>query len=73
LHRPILGEEFVELVGDPWLLERVRFENHYAREDTDHVDLGRTPTRTTVKLDRRFIEADLRIVTELVEPHFMAG
>jgi nickel-dependent lactate racemase len=26
-----------------------------------------------VKLDRRFVEADLRIATGLVEPHFMAG
>ena len=29
--------------------------------------------RTPVKLDRRFVEADLRIATGLVEPHFMAG
>jgi nickel-dependent lactate racemase len=26
-----------------------------------------------VRIDRRFVEADLRIVTGLVEPHFMAG
>ena len=26
-----------------------------------------------MKLDRRFVEADLRIATGLVEPHFMAG
>jgi nickel-dependent lactate racemase len=74
LHRPNLGDELAELVGDPWVLERVRVENHYAREDADHVDLGRTRTRgTPVKLDRRFVEADLRIATGLVEPHFMAG
>ena len=49
-------------------------ENHFARDDADHVDLGRTATRgTPVKLDRRFVEADLRIATGLVEPHFMAG
>jgi nickel-dependent lactate racemase len=29
--------------------------------------------RTPVKLDRRFVEAELRIATGLVEPHFMAG
>ncbi len=74
LHRPNLGEELAELVGDPWVLEHVRVENHYAREDADHVDLGPTRTRgTPVKLDRRFVEADLRIATGLVEPHFMAG
>ncbi|HXZ15110.1 MAG TPA: nickel-dependent lactate racemase [Roseiarcus sp.] len=74
LHRPSLGGELAELVGDPWVLEHVRVENHYAREDADHVDLGRTRTRgTPVKLDRRFVEAALRIATGLVEPHFMAG
>jgi nickel-dependent lactate racemase len=49
-------------------------ENHFARDDAGHVDLGRTATRgTPVRLDRRFVEADLKIVTGLVEPHFMAG
>jgi nickel-dependent lactate racemase len=74
LHRPNLGEELAELVGDPWVTENVRIENHYARNEADHVDLGRTATRgTPVKLDRRFVEAELRIATGLVEPHFMAG
>ena len=74
LHRPNLGEELAELVGDPWVLAEVRVENHYARNDADHVDLGRTATRgTPVRLDRRFVDADLRIATGLVEPHFMAG
>ena len=37
-------------------------------------DLGVTATRgTPVKLDRRFVDAELRIATGLVEPHFMAG
>jgi nickel-dependent lactate racemase len=74
LHRPNLGEELAELVVDPWVMEKVRIENHYARNEADHVDLGLTATRgTPVKLDRRFVEADLRIATGLVEPHFMAG
>jgi len=74
LHRPNLGDELAELVGDPWVLENVRVENHYARDEAAHVDFGFTPTRhTPVKLDRMFVEADLRIATGLVEPHFMAG
>ncbi|MGD9741019.1 MAG: nickel-dependent lactate racemase [Dongiaceae bacterium] len=74
LHRPNEGVELQEIVGDPWVLENVRIENHFARNDADHVDLGVTATRgTPVKLDRRFVEADLRIATGLVEPHFMAG
>jgi nickel-dependent lactate racemase len=74
LHRPNEGEELAALIGDPWVLSTVRVENHFARNDADHVDLGRTRTRSTpVKIDRRFVEADLRIATGLVEPHFMAG
>ena len=34
---------------------------------------GTTRSGTVVRLDRRFVEADLRLVTGLVEPHFMAG
>lgn len=73
LHRPNEGKELEELVGDPWVLSTVRVENHFARRDEDHVSLGVTPRGTIVRLDRRFTQADLKIVTGLVEPHFMAG
>jgi len=73
LHRPNEGQELEELVGDPWVLRTVRVENHFARNDADHVLVGTTLAGTVVRLDRRFVEADLRIVTGLVEPHFMAG
>ena len=74
LHRPNLGSELDELLGDPWVLKNVVVANHDARSDAEHIDLGATSTRgTVVKLDRRFVEADVRIATGLVEPHFMAG
>jgi len=74
LHRPNEGAELEALVGDPWVMANVRVENHFARDAAAHVDLGVTPKRATpVKLDRRFVEAELRIATGLVEPHFMAG
>lgn len=74
LHRANEGDELLELVGDPWVLREVSVVNHDALCDADHVDLGRTPTRgTPVRINRCFVEADLRIATGLVEPHFMAG
>lgn len=74
LHRPNEGEELERLVGDDWVLANVRVENHFARDAAAHVDLGVTEGRgVPVKLDRRFVEADIRIATGLVEPHFMAG
>ncbi|MBL26334.1 MAG: hypothetical protein CMM50_02115 [Rhodospirillaceae bacterium] len=73
LHRPNEGEELAELVGDPWVLETVNVVNHFARNDDDHVEIGVTSQGTRIRLDKRFVEAELRIATGLVEPHFMAG
>ena len=74
LHRPNEGEELAELVGSRWAMETVEVANHFARDDEAHVDLGTTRTHgVPVKLDRRFVEAELKIATGLVEPHFMAG
>ena len=73
LHRPNEGAELRELVADARVLETVRVVNHFARDDAAHVYVGDTSRGNRVRLDRRFVEADLRIVTGLVEPHFMAG
>ena len=73
LHRPNEGTELAELVGDPSVLEKVTVANHFARDDAAHVLIGTTKSGTVVRLDRRFMEAELRIATGLVEPHFMAG
>ena len=73
LHRPNLGSELAEVIGDPWVLENVAVANHDARDHEAHVDLGVTPRGVPAKLDRRFAAADVRIATGLVEPHFMAG
>ena len=74
LHRPNEGAELEELVGSRWVMETVRVENHFARDDAAHVDLGTTRSGgVPVKLDRRLAMAELKIATGLVEPHFMAG
>ncbi|MEM5786915.1 MAG: nickel-dependent lactate racemase [Syntrophobacteraceae bacterium] len=73
LHRPNEGEELRELVGSDWVLDTVNVVNHFARNDADHVLIGTTSRGVPVKLDRRLVEADVKIATGLVEPHFMAG
>lgn len=73
LHRPNLGDELREVIGDDWVYDNITIHNHYAQNDDDHVEIGKSSAGTPVKLDRRFMEADLRIVVGLVEPHFMAG
>lgn len=72
LHRPNLGAELTEMVGRP-IIERYRIENHHGREQSEHVYLGESPRGVPVWIDRRYLEADLKITTGLIEPHFMAG
>ena len=74
LHRPNLGEELEELIGDPWVTENIRILNHDARDENSIVHLGKTPThQVPLGLNQHFVKADLKLVTGLVEPHFMAG
>lgn len=74
LHRLGDDAEIAEIVGDEWVLEHVRIVGHDACDRDSLADLGVTSTRQTpIVLHKALVEADLRIVTGLVEPHFMAG
>jgi nickel-dependent lactate racemase len=72
LHRPNLGTELVEMLGAE-IVERYRIENHHGTVKDEHTFLGVTPKGVPVWLDRRYVEADLKISTGLIEPHLMAG
>ncbi len=72
LHRPNEGQELIELVGEE-LARELRIVNHVARDPGQHVYLGTTRSCTPAYVDRRFVEADLHIVTGFIEPHLMAG
>lgn len=72
LHRPNVGDELREMVGDE-IFERYRIENHDGQDLESHVHLGESPNGVPIWIDRRYVEADLKITTGLIEPHFMAG
>jgi nickel-dependent lactate racemase len=72
LHRPNLGDELVEMLGAT-IVERYRIENHHGTVKEEHAFLGNSPRGVPVWLDRRYVEADLKIATGLIEPHLMAG
>ncbi|MEN6407933.1 MAG: nickel-dependent lactate racemase [Thermoguttaceae bacterium] len=72
MHRPNLGDELVEMVGRP-IAENYRIENHHGPVREEHTYLGQTSRGVPVWVDSRYVSADLKITTGLIEPHFMAG
>jgi len=72
LHRPNLGEELIEMVGRP-IAETYRIENHHGCQRSEHTCLGTSPRGLPIWIDSRYVQADLKITTGLIEPHFMAG
>lgn len=72
LHRPNLGDELVEMVGEE-IVRNYRIENHYGKELDQHTYLGESPRGVPIWIDSRYVEAELKITTGLIEPHLMAG
>ncbi|MEM1026657.1 MAG: nickel-dependent lactate racemase [Planctomycetota bacterium] len=69
MHRPSTPEERQIMLGDA-LLQRIRVVDHEADDLSSVVRVSDSPP---VGVNRLFVEADLKIVTGLIEPHFMAG
>lgn len=70
-HRPSSPDERRAMLGDD-VLATWRVLDHDARDPSGLVDLG-TVGDVPVWLAREWVEADLRITTGFVEPHFFAG
>jgi nickel-dependent lactate racemase len=71
-HRANTRDELRAMLGAE-LFERVATVNHDARDRGSLVDLGVHGNGVPVALNRRWVDADLRITTGFVEPHFFAG
>lgn len=69
-HRQATAEEMAELVGDD-VVARYAVHDHRADDDA-HVTVG-VVDGTRVLIDSRYLDADVRILTGFVEPHFFAG
>jgi nickel-dependent lactate racemase len=72
LHRPNEGAELEEMLG-PEIVRNYRVDNHHGKILEEHDYLGVTPNGVPVYLDSRYVRADLKITTGLIEPHLMAG
>lgn len=73
LHRPNTPDELEKMLGKVVVSSGCRIENHMAREKHDHLRVGTTRQGTEGWVDARYLAADLKILTGLVEPHLMAG
>jgi nickel-dependent lactate racemase len=69
-HRQATAAEMEELVG-PEIVARYAIVDHDGTSE-DHVGVGAVDG-TPVLLQREYVEADVRIITGFVEPHFFAG
>lgn len=71
-HRANTDEEIVQMLGAD-IPRKYRVENHVAGDDSMHVVLGQTPRGVPILVDRRAVEADLKILTGTIRPHQSAG
>ena len=71
-HRGNTEAELRAMLGDE-VVDSVRVLNHDARDDQSLVWMGVHGNGVPVWLDRHWVEADVRITTGFVEPHFFAG
>ena len=55
------------------VVDNVRIINHHCHEKLELMHLGTSSFRCEVYLNKEDVEADFRIVTGFIEPHFFAG
>ncbi len=73
MHRPSSRDDIAEILG-PDIPARYRVVNHDAGAGKDMVFLGEgASTGVPVFVNREYYEAELKILTGFIEPHFMAG
>jgi nickel-dependent lactate racemase len=71
MHRPNEGKELEAVVGAE-IMANYRIINHFCRKQDDlrHIaDIDGAP----IELNRHYLDADLKILTGLIEPHMYAG
>jgi nickel-dependent lactate racemase len=71
-HRPQTAAELRQMLGDQ-IVENYRCLQHDCFDDANLVSLGNTPLGHPVRVNRHYLEADLKILTGFIEPHFFAG
>jgi lactate racemase len=72
LHRPSTEAERIEMLSAE-IAGSYRVEDHHGTILEEHTYLGTTENDVPAWIDSRYVSADLKITTGLIEPHLMAG
>ena len=71
MHRPNMGRELESMVGRE-ISESYKVVNHYCRKPEEYRKIDEIDG-SPIEINRHYLDADLKILTGLVEPHFYAG
>ena len=73
LRRNSTSDERTEIIGEDIMLRKFKVSDHSSRKLHQHEYLGVTKQGTPIWVDRRYLEAEVKILTGIVEPHSIAG
>lgn len=71
MHRPNQGDELESMVGRE-IMDRYQIINHYCRKAETYRKIDEIEG-SPIELNKHYLDADLKILTGLIEPHFYAG
>jgi len=71
MHRPNLGDELEYLVGRE-IMDNYHIVNHYCRKPEEYRKVDEIDG-APIEINNHYLDADLKILTGLIEPHFYAG
>lgn len=71
-HRPQTEAELRMMLGDD-IVDTYCCLQHDAYDDSNLISLGETSLGHPVRINRFYLEADIRILTGFIEPHLFAG
>jgi nickel-dependent lactate racemase len=72
LHRPSTDAEKLEMLGGE-IIATYPVEDHFGTHLEEHTLVGTTSRGIPGWIDSRYVRANLKIATGLIEPHLMAG
>lgn len=71
-HRPNTTEELCQMLGED-IVENYSVINHNAFDKDTLISIGKNALGNEVWVNKAYMEADVKILTGFIEPHFFAG